>query len=248
MAKGLALGLDTSDHACSVCLYDMEAMLPLHTISQSVERGHGEIISDQIQTTFETVGLEVGDLGAIFSTVGPGSFTGIRVSMALATGMASMLDGHLVGVSNYRAALQPALCAMQSAAESNGLLSLDHPIIDVIFDARRCEFGWQRFSGADPVGSPQCLALDVLIATLKRQPGVALSGCGAPIVADAWGKDSPPVLHHKRLAPIAMVCEIATRCLQDQWKQIANQDARLTLGFAPAYFRSPDAKKPAPVG
>ena len=92
----LTLVIDTSLAACCAGLFRdgdsvIEAVDPM-------DRGHAERIGVMVAELFREVELPPRDLGAIGVTLGPGSFTGLRVGLAFAKGMASGLGLALKGV------------------------------------------------------------------------------------------------------------------------------------------------------
>jgi tRNA threonylcarbamoyl adenosine modification protein YeaZ len=111
-----------------------------------IAQGHAEILFDRIATLLARNGMAYADLTRIAVTTGPGSFTGLRIGLSAARGLALALDSPVVGV--------PSLTAISLAAAAGAPTA-------VLLDARRGEAYFQRFSvpGA-PVGSPQLLPID----------------------------------------------------------------------------------------
>jgi tRNA threonylcarbamoyladenosine biosynthesis protein TsaB len=71
---------------------------------EDVEKSHGRVIIKKINELFGSAGLERTDLEAIVVSVGPGSFTGLRIGLAVAKGMAVALEIPVVGVSLFEMA------------------------------------------------------------------------------------------------------------------------------------------------
>ncbi len=69
--------------------------------NETVERSHGQIIARKVANLFDSAGLARKELGAIVVSTGPGSFTGLRIGLAFAKGMASALRIPIVGVSLF---------------------------------------------------------------------------------------------------------------------------------------------------
>lgn len=72
--------------------------------SEEVERSHGQVIMKKIGDLFQSAALTPEQLDGIVVTTGPGSFTGLRIGLAAAKGMAVALDIPLVGVSLFELA------------------------------------------------------------------------------------------------------------------------------------------------
>ena len=65
------------------------------------EKTHGQVIIKRIDDLLSAAGLDKKDLSAIAVTTGPGSFTGLRIGLAAAKGMATALNIPLIGISVY---------------------------------------------------------------------------------------------------------------------------------------------------
>lgn len=72
--------------------------------SEEVERAHGQMIMRKVSNLFASSGMQPIDLSGIIVCTGPGSFTGLRVGIAVAKGMAVALDIPVVGVSLFEIA------------------------------------------------------------------------------------------------------------------------------------------------
>jgi len=66
-----------------------------------MERSHGQVLTRKIAHLFESAGLRASDLHGLVVSTGPGSFTGLRIALAAAKGMAVALDIPLVGISLF---------------------------------------------------------------------------------------------------------------------------------------------------
>jgi len=71
---------------------------------EAVDQSHGRIIMKKVGELFDAAGLKRDELGAICVCTGPGSFTGLRIGLAAAKGMAVALGIPVVGVSLYELA------------------------------------------------------------------------------------------------------------------------------------------------
>jgi len=69
--------------------------------SEQVDRAHGQMIMRKLSNLLSSGGMDSKDLGGIIVCTGPGSFTGLRVGIAVAKGMAVALDIPMVGVSLF---------------------------------------------------------------------------------------------------------------------------------------------------
>ena len=81
------LALDTAMAACSVAIIDTDHVLPLADAWVAMERGHAEALAPMIKSAMVQSGLEFCDLNRIAVTIGPGTFTGVRIGLAMARGL-----------------------------------------------------------------------------------------------------------------------------------------------------------------
>jgi tRNA threonylcarbamoyladenosine biosynthesis protein TsaB len=81
------LSLDTSMAACSAAVVDTANALPLAEAFQPMERGHAEALAPMVAEVMHVSGLEFSELDRIAVTIGPGSFTGVRIGLSFARGL-----------------------------------------------------------------------------------------------------------------------------------------------------------------
>src|SRR5450631_346433 len=127
------LALDTSTEACSVALL---TDTDLFGISEEVGRGHAERILGMVDAVLREAGLVLGMLDGIAASIGPGAFTGVRISVSVAQGLAFGAQLPVVAVTTLEAL---ALQAIRGGA--------DQAI--ACLDARMVESYWGCFT-ADP--------------------------------------------------------------------------------------------------
>ncbi|MBZ0141385.1 MAG: tRNA (adenosine(37)-N6)-threonylcarbamoyltransferase complex dimerization subunit type 1 TsaB, partial [Pseudorhodoplanes sp.] len=82
------LAIDTALEACAAALLDTKRGALLASVSLPMTRGHAEALMPVIETVMRDSGLAFSDLDRIAVTTGPGSFTGLRVGIAAARGIA----------------------------------------------------------------------------------------------------------------------------------------------------------------
>jgi tRNA threonylcarbamoyl adenosine modification protein YeaZ len=103
------LALDTALPAVSVCIFDAGAQQPLFSESLPMERGHAEALMPLVARAMAQIEGGFASLERIAVTVGPGSFTGIRIGIAAARGIALARGIEAVGVSTLAAFAAPLL-------------------------------------------------------------------------------------------------------------------------------------------
>jgi tRNA threonylcarbamoyl adenosine modification protein YeaZ len=101
------LAIDTALPAVSACVLDSGELEPLARESAPMERGHAEALLPLITRVVGAVDGGFGSIDRVAVTVGPGSFTGIRIGLSAAHGIALARKIELVGVSTLAALAAP---------------------------------------------------------------------------------------------------------------------------------------------
>ncbi|MEE9347092.1 MAG: tRNA (adenosine(37)-N6)-threonylcarbamoyltransferase complex dimerization subunit type 1 TsaB [Robiginitomaculum sp.] len=136
----ICLALDTTGPACSAALVDAANVLGQSSVH--IGRGHAEHLAPQVKALLSGVGISPKDISRISVNTGPGSFTGLRVALALAKGMALPANIPVIGISGLQ-----VWAAMADPARERRILS--------IADVRRGEMFWQTFERGQAVGAPK---------------------------------------------------------------------------------------------
>ncbi|MBS0361667.1 MAG: tRNA (adenosine(37)-N6)-threonylcarbamoyltransferase complex dimerization subunit type 1 TsaB [Proteobacteria bacterium] len=213
----MVLGLDTCLNACSVAVLDGERVLA--SAREVMARGHQERLAPMARDVVAEAGVGFDALDRIATTVGPGSFTGLRVGVAFAKGLALALDRPSVGIGTLEALAQQA-----PSAGKGGLV---FPAID----ARRGQLYLQAFEDGRALMAPDAVTAEVAaarIAELSQGRPFTLVGSGAPLLSD--------------FAPSAAVIETEGADARDVARLA---QARAPGPLKPLYLRAPDAKLPA---
>lgn len=101
----ITLGLDTATSACAVALWNADNASILAVRAELMPRGLAEHLVPMVQAVMASAGLGFGDIARIGVTIGPGTFTGLRIGLAAARGLALAADVPLVGVTSLEAAV-----------------------------------------------------------------------------------------------------------------------------------------------
>ncbi|CAN5183055.1 tRNA (adenosine(37)-N6)-threonylcarbamoyltransferase complex dimerization subunit type 1 TsaB [soil metagenome] len=161
----IVLALDTCLNACSAAVVRDGQTLAARF--EPMSRGHQERLALMVQETMAEAGLAFSAIDRIGVTVGPGSFTGLRVGLAFAKGLALALGRPLIGVGSLEAL----------GADTTGLAV-------AIADARRDQAYWQGFSGGVPMTPPTASAVVDIVDWLTEQGGPAsLTGPGVSLIS-----------------------------------------------------------------
>ena len=94
----LILGIDTSTKICTCSIFDSENGVIAET-SLSVKKNHSNIVMPIIDNLFKISDLTINDIDKIAVAIGPGSFTGVRIALGIAKGLAIALNKPLIAVN-----------------------------------------------------------------------------------------------------------------------------------------------------
>ena len=94
----LILGIDTSTKICTCSIFDSENGVIAET-SLSVKKNHSNIVMPIIDNLFKISDLTINDIDKIAVAIGPGSFTGVRIALGIAKGLAMGLNKPLIAVN-----------------------------------------------------------------------------------------------------------------------------------------------------
>ncbi|QRG08186.1 tRNA (adenosine(37)-N6)-threonylcarbamoyltransferase complex dimerization subunit type 1 TsaB [Xanthobacter dioxanivorans] len=214
------LAIDTALGACSAAVLDTEADAIVSGDSLLMERGHAEALIPLVEQVMAAAGLDFEHLARIAVTIGPGSFTGLRVGLSAARGFGLTANRPVVGVTTLAALAAPYL------AQDDAV-----PVVSAI-DARHGHVYLQMFG----VGARTLIAARVTSVREAARSvaigAVRLVGSGAQLVADAWppSEQEPLSVDDAAAADVAWVARLGA---------VADPEAAEPR---PLYLRAPDAK------
>lgn len=220
------LALETSASAASVAVCEDEVL-----IAQSFQNcglTHSRTLLPMTEDLLKNCGLTLEEMDVIAVAKGPGSFTGLRIGVAAAKGLAWAGDKPCAGVSTLESMAWPlafwdgAVCAVMDARR--------HQVYNALFEAR---------NGVLLRKTPdRAIELDVLCAELGKKPYI-LVGDGAKLCYNEMKAQGLEV----RLAPPHLL-------LQSAWGVARGglelaRSGQLTAGgaLAPAYHRLSQAER-----
>src|SRR5271165_2174609 len=165
------LAIDTSCGAASVAALEAGSTEPLAAISRPMARGHAEALAPMVEEVGRELEGGLASLGRIAVTIGPGSFTGIRVGLALARALGLALEIPVLGVSTLVAFAAPLLSAPRPG------------IIAAAIDARHGSVYFQLFEPSGrPLGPARCDSVRECVRGIGAGPAL-LAGDAAELVA-----------------------------------------------------------------
>jgi tRNA threonylcarbamoyl adenosine modification protein YeaZ len=214
------LAIDTSCGACSVAVYDSTPRVALASETVAMAQGHAEALAPMVQRAMALVEGGFASLDRIAVCVGPGSFTGIRIGLAMARAIGVALGVPVVGVSSLVAFAGPLLADPRPGV-----------IISAI-DARHGQIYFQLFEPSGrPLFAPRVAKLRDVIRLIGG--GTArLCGNAAQTIADETAKSGGD-FDASQAAPFPDIVAIARTGLA---LDPANAPPR------PIYIKPPDAQ------
>ncbi|HVV39504.1 MAG TPA: tRNA (adenosine(37)-N6)-threonylcarbamoyltransferase complex dimerization subunit type 1 TsaB [Nitrobacter sp.] len=219
------LAIDTALDACAAAVLDTQANKLIASESLPMKRGHAEALMPLVARVMKEAAIPFSELDRIAATTGPGSFTGLRVGLSAARGIALAANKPAVGVTTLAAYAAPVV-------SENG----PHPVISAI-DARHDQIYFQAVAGNGSSLIRPCVAPIAEALQAVRFGPPHLVGNAADILRARWPAEAPhPIQVDRQSAP-----DIA-------W--VAWLGAAVSPNTAPArpyYLRAPDARPSNPA-
>lgn len=154
------LALETATEGCSVALWLDGEVLERFELAP---RRHAELTLPWIEALLAQAGVTRAQLDAVACGRGPGAFTGVRLAVAIAQGLALALDRPALGVSTLEALALPAMRALDAAgdAATGVVAAIDARMGEVYLAdyARGADAGWAR-RGDERVLPPSDAVID----------------------------------------------------------------------------------------
>ncbi|WP_315735569.1 MULTISPECIES: tRNA (adenosine(37)-N6)-threonylcarbamoyltransferase complex dimerization subunit type 1 TsaB [unclassified Bradyrhizobium] len=219
----LILAIDTALDHCAAAVLDTDSAAMRAEETLPMKRGHAEALMPLIARVMRQSGVGFHELDRIAVTTGPGSFTGLRVGLSAARGIALAAHKPVVGVTTLSAYAAPIVSEDRT-----------NPVISAI-DARHDHVYYQVVSGSgEELVAPQVAAIDDILA-VARLGAPHLVGNAAALLAERW----PP----EAAAPVAVDSQNGPDISWVAWLGAAADPAHAPA--RPFYLRAPDVKPPA---
>jgi tRNA threonylcarbamoyladenosine biosynthesis protein TsaB len=214
------LAIDTALAACSAAVLDTERGDIIASETLPMVRGHAEALIPLIARVMDQANTEFANLDRIAVTVGPGSFTGLRVGISAARGISL-------------AASRPAFGVTTLAVFAAPYLAKDDTIpVAAVIDARHEHVYLQVFGrGGRTLVAPRIASIPEAVRSAAVAP-TRIVGSAANLLAAAWPtSEVAPKLVEEQAAPdIAWVARLGATAIEGQGSP------------KPLYLRTPDAQ------
>lgn len=221
----IVLAFDTCFDACSVCVaQSREAGIgELASALERFETGHAERLIPMIEEAMCNAGLAFEAIDRVAVTTGPGTFTGTRIGVAAARGIALSTGVATVGVSSLAVMAEVARRELEDLPKDTDLA--------VAVDARRGQAYAQLFgaNGLEAKSPPQLLTIEAT-SRLGDRPLVVVGSAAETVVAAADSARSMSAKLPRLLPDAAALARMAFALPASQ------------APLVPLYLRPPDAK------
>ncbi len=224
MKKGPVLAIETSQLCGGVAIVEDEV---LGEVILSSKETHSKRLLSAISYLLKRLGLKLKDLSAIAVSIGPGSFTGLRIGLATAKGLCLGSGIPLIGIGTLE-------------AMAANIYLIDRPICPII-DARRKQIytAIYRFKNSQPeeILPPSLIFPKKLVPFIKEETiflGDGLKQYGS-YLSEALGKKfipAPSHLAHPRPAAVGYLA----------WQRILRNETDDPQTLVPIYLRPSEAE------
>jgi tRNA threonylcarbamoyladenosine biosynthesis protein TsaB len=227
------LALETTDLAGSVAVSDGSNVLL--ELELNPGQRSAQSLAPAIKSLLQQVGWQPAEVQLVAVTVGPGSFTGLRVGVTTAKTFAYTVGAEILGIDTLETIAAQRAGTSSSPASSKNELIIDTSLqLQVIFDAQRgdivagsfarSEDGWFR-----PIDKQRLISIDQWLADLR--PGMAVTG---PILNKLQSRLPPDIMvleeryWHPRAAQVARLAarDYATGHRDDLWTLLPRYSRR----------------------
>jgi len=207
------LAIDTATEQAGIALFDG---VKIAEISWPAGRQQTVTVLPAIERLLVSSGVTLGDVAAIGVAIGPGTFTGLRIGLSIAKGLAALSDRAIVGISTLVVAAEP----YGSAAA---------PVL-VTLPAGRGRVVWAVKESGEPVGAPVNSSLAELEAVLVKHPEYLLAGELLPEQRERIAAV------HARMAPVTAGTRRPSSLAHLAWERWRQGDVDDPVAIEPVYL------------
>lgn len=215
----IILGIDCAASLCAASVYDASADKELGRCVLDLGKGHAERLMAVIADALKQAGVGYPDLGAIAVSTGPGSFTGVRVGVSTARGLALSLKIPAIGVTTLEALAQEARERFPGR------------VVLAALDAGREEIHAARYDADGEMRYGPAITTLAEMVDLASRDAPVLTGTAAEKIAAAVGRPFD-------LGPLGATADIAVYARLGLAKGAGEKPS-------PVYLRAADAKPQA---
>lgn len=148
------LAIDTSSPVASAAVMDNGVLVGEYIINNG--KTHSQIIVPLVSDVLEKTGISISDIDVFATSLGPGSFTGLRIGVATAKSFAQALDKPIIGVSSVEGL-------------AVGVAALENINVSPILDARRGNVYNGVYKNGVCIKKDRLISLDELLSELNGE-------------------------------------------------------------------------------
>ncbi len=152
--------IDTAVKGCNIALFDQDNILA--SVQKPIERGHAEAILPLYEELMKNIGKTPQDIENVYVSVGPGSFTGLRVGLSVARFIGFSLGIPVHGVTSFQ--------AFSAHVKSDKDRC-------VVVETKRSDFYVQMFDkNYHTLNDPQSVSANDVAGILEKYPDCIITG------------------------------------------------------------------------
>lgn len=174
----MILGIETATTICGVGLATPERVLA--EINFDIKNIHDHVLTEAIGKLLRLTNLSMSEVSAIAVSVGPGSFTGLRIGMSVAKGLAFTHNKPMIGVSTLLLQASAAVSHAQAFARAN---AMDSCALVPVLNSRRNEIYAAEFALATPLpiltSEARVYKISAFASTLTKRSVICGNGVSA---------------------------------------------------------------------
>ena len=222
----LILGLDTTAVTAAVAVCRAENGTISEHASFSLKNGltHSESLLPLIDGALKALGAAPADVGLVAVSVGPGSFTGVRIGVATAKGFAFARDIPCAGVSTLES-------LAQNCAGFGG-------VVCPVMDARRSQFYNALYKDGKRICADRCVSFEEILAEIENERDVILCGDGARLFYSKCGER-----RNIKLPPLCAEDQNALSVCKTGLKKYLAGECVTHAELRPVYLRASQAER-----
>ena len=225
----MILCLETSTAVCSVALVENGKVIALR---ESLDgQNHAEKITIFIDEVMKEANVSYRDLDAVATSMGPGSYTGLRIGVSTAKGLCYAIEKPLIAIDTLAAMAWGFRDYKTTRLQDNKLESID--ILCPMIDARRMEVYSAFFNEKlERISETNAIVIDEnSFMEMKQNSHLYLFGDGADKLASLFENDENITVVEKFHCSAAYMAELADKAFK-------NNDFVDTAYFEPFYLKN----------
>ena len=226
------LAIETATEACSVAVLDHDESTQRHDVIERFEiapRRHAELVLPWCDAVLTEVGIKKTQLDAIAVSRGPGAFTGVRLGISIAQGLALALDRPVIALSTLQVLAMRAfaLLSFDHAQQNHIVAAIDARMDEIYIASYQSGHDLLHLQGSEHVITPAD-------AALPDQQAVFAVGTGLAAVNGVLAKRLHDVMLESDASALPHAADLATLAVA-AWKR---GEAVAPELIEPAYLRN----------